>query len=67
MPAAGLTRPETRIAPHAFHTTIPEHGAGHRDVYHDNNGCSDGKRIKPEHRVPGTGGRRRCDECASLT
>jgi hypothetical protein len=40
-----------------FHTTTPEEGAGDQDVYHDNNQCSDGKRIKPENRVSGTGGR----------
>jgi hypothetical protein len=40
-----------------YHTTTPEDGAGHRNVYHDNNACSDGKRIKPEHKVSGTGGR----------
>jgi hypothetical protein len=50
-----------------FHTTTPEHGAGHRDVYHDNSECSDGKRIEAEHRVPGTGGRPKCDECKSLS
>ena len=49
-----------------FHTTTPEDGAGHRNVYHDNNECSDGKRIKPEHRVSGEGGRPKCDECKTL-
>lgn len=50
-----------------FHTTTPEEGPGHRDVYHDNNECSDGKRIKPENRVSGTGGRPKCDECKGLS
>jgi hypothetical protein len=48
-----------------FHTTTPDEGAGHRDVYHDNNQCSDGKRIKPENRVSGTAGRPKCDGEAS--
>lgn len=50
-----------------YHTTHPEYGPGHRNVYHDNNTCSDGKRIKPEHRVSGTGGRPKCDECKRLS
>jgi hypothetical protein len=50
-----------------FHTTTREEGAGHRDVYYDNNQCSDGKRIKPEHKVSGTGGRPKCDECEGLS
>lgn len=50
-----------------FHTSTPEEGAGHRDVYHDNSSCSDGKRIKPEHKVSGTGGRPKCDECKTLS
>jgi hypothetical protein len=50
-----------------YHTTTPEDGAGHRNVYHDNNQCSDGKRIKAEHRVSGTGGRPKCDECKGLS
>lgn len=48
-----------------FHTTSPE-SPPHRNVYHDNNQCSDGKRIKPEHRQSGTAGRPKCDECKSL-
>jgi len=50
-----------------YHTTHPEYGPGHRNVYHDNNACSDGKRIKPEHRVSGTAGRPKCDECKRLS
>jgi hypothetical protein len=46
----------------AFHTTTPEEPA----VYHDNSVCADGKRIKQENKVTGTGGRRRCDECNTL-
>jgi hypothetical protein len=50
-----------------FHTTTPEYGVGHRNVYHDNSQCADGKRIKPEHRVAGNGGRPKCDECKALS
>lgn len=48
----------------AYHTTLGEYK--HRNVYHDHNNCPDGKRIKKEHRTPGTGGRPRCDECKKL-
>ena len=47
-----------------YHTSTPEKGEpGHRDVYHDLNNCPDGRRIKAEHKVPGTGGRPKCDYC----
>jgi hypothetical protein len=49
-----------------FHTTVVEY-APHRNVYHDNNQCADGKRIKPEHRASGTAGRPKCDECKRLS
>jgi hypothetical protein len=50
----------------AYHTTTPEDGVHHRNVYHDHDNCPDGKRIKPQHRVSGTGNRPRCDECKKL-
>jgi hypothetical protein len=50
----------------AFHTTSEEYSADHRSVYHDNDNCGYGAEIKPEHRVPGTGGRPRCDRCGDL-
>jgi hypothetical protein len=46
----------------AFHTKTPEEP----QVYHDNNECDEGKKIKPENRVPGTGGRRQCEVCSDL-
>ena len=50
-----------------YHTTTPESGEpGRRDVYHDNNACSDGRRILPQNKVAGTGGRNKCDECKTL-
>jgi hypothetical protein len=50
-----------------FHTTSLKYGSEHRNVYHDNNQCADGKRIEPEHRVSGTAGRPKCDECKRLS
>lgn len=50
-----------------FHTTSTEYGPDHRNVYHDNNQCEQGKRIKPEHRVQGTGNRKKCDFCKDLS
>ena len=50
----------------AFHTTSEKHSADRRSVYHDNNKCGYGAEIKPEHRVPGTGGYPRCDRCGDL-
>jgi hypothetical protein len=50
-----------------FHTTTPEGGEGHRNVYHDNSECHYGKAIKPEDRVSGTAGRPKCDRCKELT
>lgn len=48
---------------HPFHTNSHEHEAHHREVYHDTDTCPDGKRIKPEHREAGTGGKKLCLEC----
>jgi hypothetical protein len=48
-----------------YHTTRLEYG-GERNVYHDNNACADGKRIKPEHRESGKAGRPLCKECKKL-
>jgi hypothetical protein len=46
-----------------FHTSEPETPA----VYHNNSACFEGKKIKREHRVEGTGvGRRPCEICADL-
>ena len=49
-----------------FHTNSEEYLPSHRNVYHDQSECSYGKEIRPEHRVEGTGGRPRCDECQRL-
>jgi len=39
-----------KVAP--YHTVVPEYG-GERNVYHNDNQCPDGRRIKPEHKTPG--------------
>jgi hypothetical protein len=47
----------------AFHTSEEETPA----VYHDNDECSEGKKIKQEHKVSGSGtDRRLCEVCAGL-
>jgi len=50
----------------AYHTNSPEYPPEHREVYHDHSDCKDGKRILPQHRVSGTGGKPRCKECIRL-
>ena len=47
----------------AYHTNSLEYPPSHRDVYHNDSNCPNGKRIKPEHRVSGTGNRPRCKHC----
>lgn len=49
-----------------YHTTRWEYAPEHRNVYHNDSACPDGKRIKPEHRQSGTAGRPLCKECAKL-
>ena len=50
----------------AYHTNSPEYPTQTREVHHDHDDCPDGKRIKREHREPGTGNKRRCKECVKL-
>jgi hypothetical protein len=53
-----------KIAP--FHTNSPEYPPEHRNVHHNDDACPNGRRIKPEHRIPGSGDRPLCKECAKL-
>jgi hypothetical protein len=47
----------------AFHTRNTEK----TPVYHDQDGCHDGKAIKPADKVLGKGtGRQRCSECKRI-
>jgi hypothetical protein len=50
----------------AYHTNSPEYPPSHRNVHHDHDDCPDGRQIRLQHRVPGTGNRPRCDECIRL-
>jgi len=52
-----------KVAP--YHTTVTDY-VGERYVYHNDDACRDGKRIKPEHRTSGTAGRLLCKECARI-
>ena len=49
-----------------YHTNSTEYAPAHRNVYHDHDDCPDGKRIKPEHRLSGTGNKQCCKECIRL-
>jgi hypothetical protein len=49
-----------------YHTNSPEYPPQHRQVYHTLDNCPDGKRIKPQHRESGTGGKQLCKECIKL-
>jgi hypothetical protein len=53
-----------RVAP--YHTNSPEYPPAHREVYHDQDDCHDGRAIKPQHRLSGTGGKQRCKVCIRL-
>lgn len=50
----------------AYHTNSPEYPPKHREVHHDRDDCPDGKRIKREHKLQGSGGKPRCKECIKL-
>jgi hypothetical protein len=52
-----------KVAP--YHTNSTEY-TPERNVHHDHDNCQDGKRIKPQHRVAGTGGKPRCKVCIKL-
>ena len=46
----------------AFHSKRPND----RNVYHDNDRCTEGNNIESYNRVSGTGGRPQCEHCAKL-
>lgn len=50
-----------------YHTDSPEYPRKHREIYHDNDTCPDGKRIKPEHRLKGMWNKKRCLKCNKVT
>jgi hypothetical protein len=53
-----------KISP--YHTDSPEYPPKHREVHHDHDDCSEGKKIESKHRKPGTGYKPRCSECQRL-
>jgi hypothetical protein len=64
-PASSTVRhsPQSRCTP--YHTVVSDSGGG-GGVYHDREDCPAGRRILPERRVSGTGGRDRCKDCQKL-
>ena len=50
----------------AYHTNSSAYPAACRKVYHDCDECHEGKRIKAEDRLTGTGDKHRCPECVNL-
>jgi hypothetical protein len=50
-----------------YHTNSTEYPPKHREVYHDKDTCPDGKRIKSEHRLAGTGNKKHCLECDKVS
>jgi len=53
-----------KIAP--FHTDAREYLPRNRQVYHDQDNCFEGQKIKDKHRKPGTGEKERCGFCVGL-
>ena len=49
-----------------YYTNSIEEPPKHRQVYHNNSECPDGKRIKPEHLSYGDDGKPLCDACKKL-
>ncbi len=49
-----------------YHTTSLHYTSEERNVYHNDDACPAGKRIKPEHRASGTAGRPLCKDCIRL-
>jgi len=37
-----------------------------REVYHDNDKCPEGNQIAIYNHIPGTGGRKHCEQCRQL-
>ena len=50
-----------------FHTNSVEEPPEHRQVYHDRDDCFEGKKIQPQHKESGTGGKLRCKVCIQLS
>ena len=50
-----------------FHATASEYSDEQSHAYHDHSECAEGKKLRNMHRIDGTGGRRRCKECARIS
>ncbi len=48
-----------------YHTDSTEYPPN-REVYHDKDTCPEGKKIKPEHRRSGKGGKKHCSVCPTV-
>jgi formylmethanofuran dehydrogenase subunit E len=46
-----------------YHTNSIEEPPKNREVYHNNENCSEGKKIQPKHREAGKGGKPLCKVC----
>ena len=49
-----------------YYTNSPEYPPQHRQVHHDHDNCPDGRKIQPNHRRTGMGGKPPCKECQKL-
>ena len=47
----------------SFHSKL----TSDKNVYHDNDKCTEGNNIEKQNRVDGTGGRPRCEHCTKLS
>lgn len=49
-----------------YHTNSKEEPPKHREVHHDHENCSEGRKIMKEHREEGDGGKPLCKVCKEL-
>ena len=49
-----------------YYTNSPEYPRRYREVHHDHDDCPDGRKIQPNHRRAGMGGKPPCKECQKL-
>jgi hypothetical protein len=49
-----------------YHTNSREYPEEVREVHHDHDDCYEGKKIKPQHRMAGTGNKRLCKVCEKM-
>jgi hypothetical protein len=49
-----------------FHVIAADYTDEQTHVYHDRSECYEAKKIRSMHRIEGSGGRHRCQECARI-